>query len=135
LGASGISYVLQGSSFAGAVPSLGVSVASANLMGPSPLPLNAWSHLAGTYDGTTMSLYVNGVLVASQAQIGTIAVSTDTLTIGGNPTYGENWGGLIDEVRIYNRSLNVSELQADMYRPVGGRPAPPSMLRIIGTGP
>ena len=41
------------------------------------LPTNTWSHLAGTYDGTTLRLYVNGVQVASAAYSGTIGTSAD----------------------------------------------------------
>ena len=131
---TGLCYVLQGSSGATGVPSLGLSVAPSNLMGPNPLPLNTWSHLAATYDGATMILYVNGVQVASQTQSGALSTSTDPLTIGGNSS-GEAFAGIIDEVRIYNRALNASAIQTDMNTPVSPavpRPPAPTGLHIVG---
>lgn len=130
-GTTGLCYALQGSSAAAGVPSLGLSVSASNLMAPNPLPLNTWSHLAATYDGSTMVLYVNGVQVASQAQTGTLSTSTDALTIGGDVA-GEDWAGSIDEVRIYNRALSASEIQGDMYTPVHSRPLPPPNFRRVG---
>jgi PKD repeat protein len=125
-------YVLQGSSNPSGVPSLGLSVAYPNVMAPNPLPLNTWSHLAGTYNGVTMALYVNGVQVASQSQTGTLATSTDAVTIGGD-TAGNDWSGLIDEVRVYNRALSASEIQADMNTSIGvPPPPPPTGLHIVG---
>jgi hypothetical protein len=110
---------------------MGLSVASANLMAPNPLPLNAWSHVAATYEGTVMALYVNGVQVASQAQSGAVATSTDPLTIGGNSS-GEDFAGIIDEVRIYSRALSANEIQSDMTKSVSVRPLPPTGLRVVG---
>ena len=81
------------------------------------MPLNAWTHVALTYDGTTMQLYVNGVLAASQARTGSIQASSNPLWIGGNSPYGEYFQGLIDEIRIYNRALTQAEIQADMAAP------------------
>jgi hypothetical protein len=78
------------------------------------LPLNAWTHIAFTYDGATMRLYVNGVQVKSRAQTGSTAVSSGMLRIGGNTVWGEYFAGLIDEVRLYNRALSAAEIQADM---------------------
>jgi hypothetical protein len=130
IGSSGWSYVLQGATaYAGEVPSLYFSSASGNLLAPSPVPLNTWSHVAGTYDGTTMSFYVNGVLVSSQPQTGAITPSTDALSLGGNPG-GANWNGLLDEVRIYNRALSATEIQADMNIAVNA-PTPPTGLHIV----
>ena len=83
------------------------------------LPTNTWSHLAGTYDGTTLRLYVNGVQVASAAYSGTIGTSSGPLRIGGNSLWGEYFQGAIDEVRIYNRALTALEIQTDMNLPVG----------------
>lgn len=81
--------------------------------GPS-LNANQWIHLAGTYDGTTLRLYVNGNQVSSQPQTGGIDVTNGVLRIGGNSYWGEFFQGRIDEVRIYNRALSASEIQSDM---------------------
>jgi len=132
-GSQNPSYVLQGSTPTGLTPSLFISSAPSNLATPSALPVNAWSHLAATYDGTTMTLYVNGAPLASQSASGAMTVSTDALTIGGNAFSGQNWVGLIDEIRIYNRALTQSEIQADMARSVVEiRPLPPTGLRVVG---
>ncbi|PYR65757.1 MAG: hypothetical protein DMF88_18720, partial [Acidobacteria bacterium] len=89
--------------------------------GPSALPLNSWSHLAATYDGTTMRIYVNGAQVGTFAVSGSITTSTGQLSIGGNNVWGEYFSGLIDEVRVYNRALSAAEIQTDMTTAIGGR--------------
>jgi len=80
---------------------------------PFALPLNAWSHIAGTYDGAQLILYVNGDLVATFPASGAIRTGSDGLSIGGNVDYGEYFQGKIDEVRIYSRALPIGEIQAD----------------------
>ena len=65
----------------------------------SPLPAGTWSHLATTYDGSQLRLYVNGTQVAQTAASGSIATSTAPLRIGGNAVWGEWFSGWIDEVR------------------------------------
>jgi PKD repeat protein len=130
--ASSLSYVLQGVSQPSQAPSLGISASSSNLVAPSPLPTNTWTHLAATYDGTTMRLYVNGALVASRAQTGAITTSGQALTIGGNPLFGAYFSGQIDEVRIYDRALSSSEIQNDMTTPIVIRPSAPTGLRVVG---
>ena len=87
--------------------------------GTAQLPLNTWTHLASTYDGTTLRLYVNGTQVGSVPASGSIDVSTGALRIGGNAIWGEYFAGLIDEVRVYNRALSQAEIQTDMNTPVG----------------
>ena len=87
--------------------------------GTDPLPLGAWTHIATTYDGATMRIYVNGQLVGSRAQGGAIAVANGALRIGGNGSFaGEFFQGLIDDVRIYNRALSAAEISHDMNTPV-----------------
>lgn len=87
--------------------------------GPQPLTLNAWTHLASTYNGITLSLYVNGNLVASQPVSGTIIPSAGPLRLGGNSIWGEYYVGAIDDVRVYGRALTRTEILTDMNRPVG----------------
>jgi chitodextrinase len=88
------------------------------------LPANVWTHLAGTYDGSAVRLFVNGVQVGSAPISGAIATSSGVLRIGGNSLWGEFFQGRIDEVRIYNRALTAAEIQTDMVTPVGGTTAP-----------
>jgi hypothetical protein len=114
---SNANYYLDSSnsSFTGFGPSAGINDGSyRNVYGSSRLPTRKWSHLAATWDGTTLRVYVNGTQVASQALGQTIVATTGPLRIGGNSMWGEYFLGKIDEVRIYNRALSQAELQADM---------------------
>jgi glucose/arabinose dehydrogenase len=90
----------------------------------TPLPANTWSHLAATYDGAVLRLYVNGSEVGTRAVSGSVAASAGALRIGGNSLAAEWFGGVIDEVRIYNRALVPTEIQNDMNTPIGSVPPP-----------
>ena len=89
------------------------------LYGTSAVPLNVWSHLAATFDGSTLRLLVNGVQVASRPVLVPIGTSSGALTIGGDALYGQHFAGRIDEVRIYNTALSATQIQADMATAVG----------------
>jgi hypothetical protein len=90
-----------------------------NAVGTAAVPLNAWTHLAVTYDGAALRLYVNGTLVTTTATSGAIPTSTGALRIGGNTIWPEWYAGLLDDVRVYNRALTAAQIQADMATPVG----------------
>jgi PKD repeat protein len=94
--------------------------ADMSAMGSTALPLSTWTHLAVTFGGGTLRLYVNGVQVGTRTISGTIRTSGDALTIGGNTVWAEWFRGLIDEVRIYNRALTQAEIQAGMSQTLGG---------------
>ncbi len=66
---------------------------------PGVVQTGAWTYLAGTYDGATLRLYVNGVLVSSTAYMSTATTAASSLWIGGM-TSDAYFGGVIDEVRI-----------------------------------
>ncbi|HZL92980.1 MAG TPA: LamG-like jellyroll fold domain-containing protein, partial [Vicinamibacterales bacterium] len=112
-------------------PNAGVRVGSTSYYarGTSGLPVNTWTHLASTYDGSALRLYVNGTEVGSVAVTGTITTSTLPLRIGGNAVWGEYFAGRIDEVRIYNRALSAAEIAADMSA------APAATPRLAITAP
>lgn len=78
------------------------------------LALNTWTHMATTYDGATLRLFVNGVQRASRATTGNMYTSTGPLKFGGNAMWGEYFAGQLDEIRVYNRALTASEIQTDM---------------------
>jgi len=87
------------------------------------LPVNVWSHLAVTFDGSTQRLFLNGVEVASAAASGTLMQTSGAFRVGGNKLWGEWFGGSIDDVRVYSRALTATEIQADMNTAVD--PPPP----------
>jgi hypothetical protein len=86
--------------------------------GPRADPVNRWSHLALTYDGARLRLFLDGTQVSSRTATGTIRMTTDPLWIGGNHPYGEYFRGVIDEVRVYDRALSPAEVRAEMSRPI-----------------
>jgi hypothetical protein len=87
------------------------------------IPTGTWTHLAATYDGSTLSVFVNGVPAGSAAVAGSLDTGAGALRIGNNTVFGnEGFVGRIDEVRVYSRALAASEIQADMEVPVGGAP-------------
>jgi hypothetical protein len=70
-----------------------------------------WYHLAGTWDGTTMTLYLNGVAVATNVPGATpVSDGGGELSIGADIGNGIYFPGTIDDVRVYNRALTASEV-------------------------
>jgi len=81
-----------------------------------------------------MSLYIDGQLVVEEYAPGTVAYSTSSMwNVIGAVDYGngQNFNGIIDEVRIYSRALNASEVM-DHY--LSYFPSPPANLQAYGTG-
>ena len=88
-------------------------VAGYGLESPAVLTPGVLTHVAGSFDGTTMSLYVNGVLVASLATDGRpIPVNSNPLNFGVDSSGDSNYTGIIDEPRIFNRTLSADEIAA-----------------------
>jgi len=77
-----------------------------------------WVHLAATYDGATLKLYVDGVLQSS-AVAPLPYNSAESLYLGGNPGRGFSWyGGLLDEVYIFTEALTADEVKVVMQGPI-----------------
>ncbi len=71
--------------------------------------LNVWSHVCTNWDGTNNRLYVNGNLLATIPTTG-LGVASSTINIGAEFP-GRQFFGFIDDVRIYNRALSISEVR------------------------
>ena len=84
-------YLMAASDQGAAVPAGGGTFG--HTYATSALAVNTWAHLAVTYDKTTIRLYVNGTEVSSLAASGSITSSTDALTIGSDPFYGQYFRG------------------------------------------
>ena len=80
------------------------------------IQLNSWHHVAATYDGTSMKIYVDGELVV-QSNIGiTIGnANNSNLLVGESPGFpGRVFNGNIDEARIWNVARSQSQIQSTM---------------------
>lgn len=82
--------------------------------------LNAWHHVAATYDGYTMRIYIDGVQSGSLNFSGTITVNNNPLALGNQAGLGEYYGGAVDEVRIFNRALSGCEISSSMFCELSG---------------
>jgi len=81
-----------------------------------------WYHMAGTYDGSEMILYVDGEVSATMDASGNIDGYDTPLLLGINGGRTEPMDGRIDDVRIYNHALDQVEIQAVMLQVGGGFP-------------
>lgn len=82
---------------------------------PGTLVSGRWQHVAATYDGAMLELYVDGQLVASTPLTGRLDSDPQVnAALGNQPataTGGDRpWYGQLDEVRIYDRALTPAEL-------------------------
>src|SRR5262249_50058695 len=82
---------------------------------PGSVPPNVWSHVAATYDGAQLRLYVNGTNVVSLAGTGSLPSTTSPYRIG---SPNNVFAGPIDEVRFYARALSAAEVRLDEVTPI-----------------
>ena len=81
----------------------------------SPTSLNEWHHIVFTYDGINLELYLDNELIVDVEQPHVVNYSEhNPINIG---TYASSAGGTwftgkIDDIRIYNRALNLNEIKA-----------------------
>ena len=82
-----------------------------NVVATGAVTPNVWQHVAGTWDGTNMRIYVDGVLIntASEAASSFRTLTGVNLAIGTN-AHGESFTGDIDEVRIWSKVRTVGEI-------------------------
>jgi glucose/arabinose dehydrogenase/PKD repeat protein/chitodextrinase len=113
------------------VPSFYIGTTNNTLVGASmgsALPVGQWSHLAVAYDGSLARFYLNGAPVSSPSMTGNIADrSGSVIRIGADVDGSQGFKGSLDDVRLYKRVENPTDIVADMNTPVVGNGT--------GTGP
>jgi hypothetical protein len=88
------------------------------------LSLNTWHHVAGTYDGATMAVYIDGKLDGSLATTTAVVTTTEPLYIGVDfPGATEYFDGALSEVRVWNVARSAADIKANMD------------TRLVGTEP
>jgi hypothetical protein len=93
----------------------------------APIPEKTWTHVASTYDGATLKIYINGVLDNSKAVTGATCANKDVLAIGAKykpsgPIYEAFLDGALDDLRIYKRALTAAEIIAIKDASLGAAP-------------
>jgi hypothetical protein len=89
--------------------------------GSIPITPGQWTHVAATFDGTEIRAYVNGQLDFAFIAPGAIDDSSAYgFHIGREPTDGNHFNGLIDEVAVYGRALTQQEIQAHYQNGLAG---------------
>jgi predicted ribosomally synthesized peptide with SipW-like signal peptide len=84
---------------------------SDSLTASAPIPDQTWTHVAGTYDGSEVKLYVDGAVDQTGTGAGDINTSSGPARIGDYIGDGYSFRGWIDDVRIYDRALSDQEVQ------------------------
>ena len=109
------------------------------------IPLNQWTHVVGTYDGsrttTGMKLYINGRLASARSLIDESLNSTKVmapLRVGFGPEKDDRFRGSIDEARLYSRRLSpeqvgviaVAETPAEIAKLAAGERTEAQQLKL-----
>jgi len=84
---------------------------------PTIKGFTGWAHLALTFDGKALKLYMDSKEVASAAAVGKLPTTDTPFFIGGRAADSpQKFEGVVDEVRLFKRALSQSEIQALMEK-------------------
>ena len=85
-----------------------------------------WAHMCFTYNGSVLILYKDGEQVATVNTSGQLQQNDLSLSIGGRLDYDQNFIGIIDDVRLFNRVLPPEEINQVMVDAPAGLVSDPS---------
>jgi Concanavalin A-like lectin/glucanases superfamily/Domain of unknown function (DUF4983) len=112
---------------------LGTTTSWKEVLSTPQMIAGQWYHLAGTFDGARLSLYINGVASGTTLYNGVALASTYDLAIG-RITYTSggtrNFDGQIDEVRIWNTALSPATIQNNLTKKVTA--THPNYANLVG---
>ena len=86
---------------------MGISIPSTSSV-LSSIPRDVWTHIVGTYDGQTISIYINGALAGTKSHPGNISNPNISFTVG--KSFNSFWSGVVDDIRVYSRVLSQSDI-------------------------
>lgn len=88
------------------------------------IPVRTWIHVASTYDGHRLRIYINGALDSSLAVTGRTCSNAEPLAIGAKNKTSAGlieayFDGRIDDVRVYSKALSAKQISAVRSASVG----------------
>ena len=83
---------------------------------PEGIEDDNWHHIAGTWDGKVIKVYIDGLLKAEKDCVGEIKVGDGNLYIGSRGGKQRWLNGSLDEIKVFNRALSPDEVKADMAK-------------------
>ena len=94
----------------------GSSWTGSGVASTSSIPLNTWTHVAVSWDGTTVNMYINGILDHTEAHVATMGVNASDRGIGSyGHTVANPFKGSIDELRAWSTVKTQEQIIADAY--------------------
>lgn len=81
------------------------------------VPVNTWTHVAATYNGSRLTVYIDGVAAGSMSITGTTCANDEPLAVGAKNAPAKGileafWDGQLDDVRVYNKALTAGQVAA-----------------------
>jgi hypothetical protein len=80
------------------------------------VPVDTWTHVAATYNGSRLVVWVDGARAGSRAVTGATCSNNEPLAVGAKNAPAKNvleafWDGRLDDIRIYRRALSATEIR------------------------
>jgi hypothetical protein len=108
-----IGYALELQDISGYKAVISIRDGLQSVTGTTTISTDTWYHLAATVNGSTIKLYVNGILEGQAVQTVPTTFGNETVKIGNrNSNNDVTHNGRIDDVRVYNREISSIEVQA-----------------------
>ena len=73
-------------------------------------PLNTWSHVAVTFDGSAIRFYINGALASTVNRVGALTDNANPLYLGSYDGTYHKFTGKLDEAHVFGRTLSAAEV-------------------------
>jgi hypothetical protein len=79
------------------------------------VPTNTWTHVASTYNGSKLTIYIDGVAAGSMKVTGVTCSNDEPLAVGAKNAPAKGlleafWDGQLDDVRVYNKALTAKQI-------------------------
>ena len=108
---------------------------SLNITGGTTAVPGTWYHVAVTFDGTTATVYVNGVASTNDVPTGYVPGTAGPLTVGVRSDNAFFWQGAADEVALYPAALSPARILAHYQAGTNVAPATPYNTEVAADNP